>query len=847
MGGTHHALLLLLCAITIHTVVDLKWVYASNVTYDHRSLIIDGQRKLLLSASIHYPRSVPAMWPDLIAKAKEGGIDVIDTYVFWNGHEPKEGTYYFEDRYDLVKFIKIAQQEGLYVNLRIGPFIAAEWTFGGIPVWLHYVPGTVFRTNNEPFKRYMEKFTTYIVNLMKSEKLFASQGGPIILAQIENEYGDMASNYGDGAKPYEMWAANMALSQNIGVPWIMCQQYDTPDRVINTCNSFYCDQFTPNSYSKPKFWTENWPGWFKTFGSRNPHRPPEDIAFGVARFVQKGGTLNNYYMYHGGTNFARTAGGPFITTSYDYDAPIDEFGLLRQPKWGHLKELHEAVKLCESALLHGEATNLTLGSLQEATVYTFSGVCAAFLSNSDEEHDVNVNFQNRSYHLPAWSVSILPDCEKVAFNTAKVRAQTSNVEMQPIDMNQGMQWETFKEKIGGWGDGVFTSNSLLDQINTTKDSTDYLWYTISVQVDEKEPFFGNGVPPVLIVESRGHAMHVFINQEFVGSASGNGDNIKFKYEKDISLKAGKNNIALLSMTVGLQNGGPYYDFVGAGISTVKLEGFRNGTIDLSSNAWTYEIGLKGENLSLYLESGTANAQWEKAASPPKNQSLIWYKARINAPPGNDPVALDMLSMGKGQAWINGRMIGRYWPLASSPFADCPSECNYRGKFLPNKCSTDCGKPTQRWYHVPRSWLKPTDNLLVIFDDKGGDPTKIRFVTRKVTSVCGIISEEHPSPVKHWQKTGTESVELENTGKPSLHLQCPEGRQISSIKFASFGSPGGSCGAFQKGSCHGIQSSSVVEKECVGQKFCYIMLSVEKFGEDPCPGTSKSLAVEALCS
>ena len=70
----------------------------------------------------------------------------------------------------------------------------------------------------------------------------------------------MENNYGDGAKPYAMWAANMALSQNIGVPWIMCQQNDAPDPVINTCISFYCDQFTLNSYSKPKFWTENWPG-----------------------------------------------------------------------------------------------------------------------------------------------------------------------------------------------------------------------------------------------------------------------------------------------------------------------------------------------------------------------------------------------------------------------------------------------------------------------------------------------------------------------------------------------------------------------------------------------------------
>ncbi|XP_026445844.1 beta-galactosidase 10-like isoform X2 [Papaver somniferum] len=149
----------LLCLVFF--LVFSSFSLASNVTYDHRSLIIDGQRKLFLSASIHYPRSVPAMWPGLIKTAKEGGINVIDTYVFWNGHELSPGNYYFDKRYDLVKFAKIVQQEGMYLILRIGPFVAAEWNFGGIPVWLHYVPGTVFRTDNEPFKYYMQNFTTY--------------------------------------------------------------------------------------------------------------------------------------------------------------------------------------------------------------------------------------------------------------------------------------------------------------------------------------------------------------------------------------------------------------------------------------------------------------------------------------------------------------------------------------------------------------------------------------------------------------------------------------------------------------------------------------------------------------
>ncbi|XP_020979890.1 beta-galactosidase 12-like [Arachis ipaensis] len=113
-------------------VLCLYWVYAviASVTNDHKAIVVNGQRKILFFGSIHYRRSTPQMWPELIQNAKEGGLDVIQTYVFWNGHEPSPGKYYFEDRYDLVKFIKVVQQAGLYVNLRIGPYICSEWNFG---------------------------------------------------------------------------------------------------------------------------------------------------------------------------------------------------------------------------------------------------------------------------------------------------------------------------------------------------------------------------------------------------------------------------------------------------------------------------------------------------------------------------------------------------------------------------------------------------------------------------------------------------------------------------------------------------------------------------------------------
>ncbi|XP_061360009.1 beta-galactosidase 10 [Gastrolobium bilobum] len=838
-------LLLLLFLLSVSFTLS----FAGNVTYDGRSLIIDGQRKLLISASIHYPRSVPAMWPGLVQTAKEGGADVIETYVFWNGHELSPDNYYFGGRFDLVKFVKIVQQAGMYLILRIGPFVAAEWNFGGVPVWLHYIPGTVFRTYNQPFMYHMQKFTTYIVNLMKQEKLFSSQGGPIILAQIENEYGYYENYYKEEGKKYAMWAAKMAVSQNTGVPWIMCQQWDAPDPVIDTCNSFYCDQFTPTSPNRPKIWTENWPGWFKTFGGRDPHRPPEDVAFSVARFFQKGGSVHNYYMYHGGTNFGRTAGGPFITTSYDYDAPIDEYGLPRLPKWGHLKELHRAIKLCERVLLNGKSANISLGPSVEADVYTdSSGACAAFIANVDDKNDKTVEFRNASYHLPAWSVSILPDCKNVVFNTAKVASQTNVVAMVPENLQQSdksvktFKWGVLKEKAGIWGKADLVKNGFVDHINTTKDTTDYLWHTTSIFVGENEEFLKKGSKPVLLIESKGHALHAFVNQEYQGIASGNGTNSTFTFKNPISLSSGKNEIALLSLTVGLQTAGPFYDFVGAGLTSVKIEGFNNGTIDLSSYAWTYKIGVQGEHLRIYQGDGLNNVNWTSTSEPPKGQPLTWYKAVVDAPPGDEPVGLDMLHMGKGLAWLNGEEIGRYWPRTSEfKKEDCVQECDYRGKFLPDKCDTGCGEPTQKWYHVPRSWFKPSGNILVIFEEKGGDPTSIRFLRRKVSGVCALVAEDYPY-------VGLLSHKIENNKNfPIARLTCPRNTVISAVKFASFGTPSGTCGSYLKGDCHDPNSSIVVEKACLNKNDCVIKLNEENFKNNLCPGLSRKLAVEAVCS
>ncbi|KAF8388821.1 hypothetical protein HHK36_025501 [Tetracentron sinense] len=819
------------------------WVSSvtASVSYDHKAIIVNGQRRILLSGSIHYPRSTPEMWPDLIQKAKDGGLDVIQTYVFWNGHEPSPGKYYFDGRYDLVRFIKLVKQSGLYVHLRIGPYVCAEWNFGGFPVWLKYVPGISFRTDNEPFKAAMQGFTTKIVNMMKAERLFESQGGPIIMSQIENEYGPMEYEIGARGESYTKWAAEMAVGLGTGVPWVMCKQDDAPDPIINACNGFYCDWFSPNKAYKPKMWTEAWTGWFTGFGGPVPHRPAEDLAFAVARFIQKGGAFINYYMYHGGTNFGRTAGGPFIATSYDYDAPIDEYGLLRQPKWGHLKDLHRAIKLCEPALVSADPTVMPLGNYQEAHVFkSKSGACAAFLANYNSKFFAKVAFENMHYNLPPWSISILPDCKNTVFNTARVGAQSAQMKMTPV---KGFSWQSYNEETTSYEDTSITMAGLLEQINTTRDVSDYLWYITDVKIDPNEQFLKNGQYPVLTVLSAGHALHVFINDQLSGTAYGSLDYPKLTFSENVKLRAGFNKISLLSISVGLPNVGVHFETWNAGVlGPVMLKGLNEGKRDLSWQKWSYKIGLKGEALGLHSLSGSSSVEWVEGSLMAQKQPLTWYKTIFNAPAGNDPLALDMGSMGKGQIWINGQHVGRYWP-AYKASGTC-GECSYTGTYSENKCQTNCGEASQRWYHVPSSWLNPTGNLLVLFEEWGGNPAGISLTRRTIESVCADIYEWQPT-LMNWQMQA--SGKVNRPLRPKAHLWCAPGQKITSIKFASFGTPEGVCGSFREGNCHAHNSYDAFEKICVGQQSCSVIVAPEIFGGDPCPSVMKKLSVEAVCS
>ncbi|XP_065848955.1 beta-galactosidase-like [Euphorbia lathyris] len=806
----------------------------ASVSYDHKAIIINGQRRILISGSIHYPRSTPEMWPGLIQKAKEAGLDVIQTYVFWNGHESSQGQYYFEDRYDIVKFIKLVQEAGLYVHLRIGPYVCAEWNYGGFPMWLKYVKGIQFRTDNGPFKAAMQTFTEKIVEIMKGERLFQPLG-PIILSQIENEYGPVEWSIGAPGKAYTQWAASMAVGLNTGVPWVMCKQEDAPEPTISTCNGFYCEGFIPKGKNKPKMWTENWTGWFTEYGGAVPYRPPEDTAFSVARFIAAGGSFANYYMFHGGTNFGRTS-GLFMVTSYDYDAPLDEYGLPNNPKYGHLKDLHKAIKLSEPALVAVDPTVTPLGKSQEAHVFQTNTACAAFLANYDTQNAIQVTFRNTKYWLPRWSISILPDCKTAVYNTARIGAQSTQMSMMPVF--SGLQWQSHIDEVPtGYVAGTFTKDGLWEQKWITGDKSDYLWYLTNVDINANEGFLKSGKNPILTVNSAGHVLHVFINGQRAGTVYGSLERPQVRFSQGVKLLAGSNKIALLSVSVGLANIGIHFDDYNVGVlGPVTLQGLNQGTVDMSKWKWSYKIGMKGEDLRLFTSAGSSAVSWVGGPQLAKKQPLTWYKTTFNAPPGNDPVALYMGGMGKGEVWVNGRSIGRHWPehIAQGKCGDC----DYAGYFTDHKCQSQCGRPSQQWYHVPRAWLNPTGNLLVVFEEVGGDPTGVSVVKRSLGSVCDDIYDDQP--------------ELGN-GKglalvtPKAHLWCPAGQKISKIVFASYGWPLGRCGTFKQGKCHAQRSWEPFQKFCLGKPSCDVAVGPASFGGDPCPGSLKKLSVEVQCS
>jgi hypothetical protein len=390
------------------------------------------------------------MWPDLFSKAKANGLNTIQTYVFWNLHEFTKGVYNFTDRANLKQYFDLAKQHGFYVTLRIGPFVASEWDFGGLPVWLNWEEDIQFRVYNEAWMREMKAWMEYIVNYL--DAYFAKNGGPIILAQIENEY-----HIGD--EKYVQWCGELTKELNTGTPWVMCNG-ESANETINTCNSCDCsyyaehhDHFHPD---QPLMWTELWQKHEK-WGEGQFERDPRSVAYVVAKWVALGGSHFNYYMWHGGNNYGRYAAAS-ITQFYQDNAHLHSDGTVNEPKYSHLGKLHMLISEYSQVILGQKSppavhlqywnryeNKWEMGIKQQAYMFSkLQGKALTILVNDDDsQQEMAVLFHGKNITMSNMSAILLDDMDKVLYNSGKLPNVTVKYEFVPI--TDGLKWKVWLE------------------------------------------------------------------------------------------------------------------------------------------------------------------------------------------------------------------------------------------------------------------------------------------------------------------------------------------------------------------------------------------------------------------
>ncbi len=319
----------------------------------------NGKPVQIHSGEMHYSRVPRAYWRHRFQMMKAMGLNTVATYVFWNYHEVAPGVWDFKTgNKNLAEYIRTAGEEGLYVILRPGPYVCAEWEYGGYPWWLQNNPDLVIRTNNRAF---LDSCKTYLQHLhVQLDGLFASQGGPIIMVQAENEFGSYVSQRTDIPKE-EHQAYKMAiyhLLKETGFPepfftsdgsWLF--DGGAIDGVLPTANGETNVDNLKKAVNKyngnrgPYMVAEFYPGWLDHWAEPFVQVGAADIATQTKAYLEAGVSFN-FYMVHGGTNFGFTSGANYNDdhdiqpdiTSYDYDAPISEAGWVT-PKYEAIRKV----------------------------------------------------------------------------------------------------------------------------------------------------------------------------------------------------------------------------------------------------------------------------------------------------------------------------------------------------------------------------------------------------------------------------------------------------------------------------------------------------------------------------
>ncbi len=321
----------------------MKAQKTGTFTVGDKTFLLNGKPFVVKAAEVHYPRIPRPYWEHRIKMCKALGMNAVCIYIFWNIHEQQEGQFNFTGNNDVAEFCRLAQKNGMYVIVRPGPYVCAEWEMGGLPWWLLKKKDIRLRERDPYFMERVKIFEQKVGEQLAP--LTIQRGGPIIMVQVENEYG----SYGED-KPYVSeirdclrgiygkelalfqcdWSSNFEKNGLDDLTWTM--NFGTGANIDQQFRRL--GELRPNA---PKMCSEFWSGWFDKWGARHETRPAKDMVEGMDEMLSKGISFS-LYMTHGGTSFGHWAGAnspgfaPDVT-SYDYDAPINEYGHATPKFW----------------------------------------------------------------------------------------------------------------------------------------------------------------------------------------------------------------------------------------------------------------------------------------------------------------------------------------------------------------------------------------------------------------------------------------------------------------------------------------------------------------------------------
>jgi len=315
------------------------------------TFLLNGNPFVVKAAELHYPRIPREYWDQRIKLCKALGMNTICLYTFWNSHEPKENQFDFTGQNDLRAFVKLCKENGMKVILRPGPYVCAEWEMGGLPWWLLKKKDIRLRENDPYFLERVDKFQKAVADQVSD--LTIDKGGPIIMVQVENEYGSygidkpyvsnirdmLRKNFGNDVTLFQCdWSSNFTNNGLDDLIWTM--NFGTGANIDQQFAKL--KELRPES---PLMCSEFWSGWFDKWGANHETRPAADMIAGIDEMLSKGISFS-LYMTHGGTNWGHWAGAnspgfaPDVT-SYDYDAPISESGQTTPKYWELRKTLEK--------------------------------------------------------------------------------------------------------------------------------------------------------------------------------------------------------------------------------------------------------------------------------------------------------------------------------------------------------------------------------------------------------------------------------------------------------------------------------------------------------------------------